>query len=192
MDVEERLNKSEHLEKTYQNAYATDRRLLISDSGFFSKKVKDLDYAHISTITLESSLSKTLLGIGVILASIGWISNSETGSSTILFGGVAITFIGLLYRSGYYVAKTDSGDRVTFGHHRYLQWLWTEPQQKASDFADTLRTLKKRNLSHNDNSQNAEKADKEDADSSDTTTCPNCDEEIETNTNFCPHCGEEI
>jgi len=30
MDVEDRLNKSEHLEKTYQNAYATDRRALSS------------------------------------------------------------------------------------------------------------------------------------------------------------------
>jgi len=153
--------------------------------------VKDLDYDHISTITLESSLSKTILGIGVILASIGWINNSGTGS-TILIGGIAMTFLGLLYRSGYYVAKTDSGDRVTFGHHRYLQWLWTEPQHQASDFADTLRTLKKRDLSQNDNSQETDETGKEDVDSSDTTPCPNCNEEIEANTNFCPHCGEEI
>lgn len=162
--------------------FATNKRVVRYDKGFFREKVDSLYYRHIVGASYESQSYIWLVAVGFLLLIFGWFISQVPfigflGSILILFGIIAIV-VGIFYRSSWYQIKAVGLSDVDM--HR-----WRTASHDAE--AKTLAEVIEGQISRREIPQPTEKEviTKEIV----LIKCEYCGSLMPQTASFCPNCG---
>jgi hypothetical protein len=158
MSIKDHIRPDEEIEACFKNEYVTDRRLIKHHQGHFSEKMEDIDFDHISSISVQRKTSWNIVGAGLAMFFIG--AAIEHNPLTAL--GAVTSIFGLLYRRGEYVLQGDGGETMIVGEHSYLSKIWASNKKDAEEFVDKIRVVKTRDIQENSKEKDDTEQDAED------------------------------
>jgi ribosomal protein L40E len=116
--------------------YATNKRVIRHEKGFFKEKMDSLSYPHIVGASLESKSYVWLAILGIILAVVGALTVSlrdtlfAPSGILFIFGGILLVVIGIIYRPAWYQLKVAGLTGEELSH-----WRTANAKEDAKTFA---------------------------------------------------------
>lgn len=165
--------------------YATNKRVIRYERGFFRENVDSLHYSHIVGASLESQSYIWLVVIGILLfiggvSLLSYVPTLGSISAILLLFGIVLAAVGFLYRPAWYQIKAAGLDSTSG-----LRWRTTTTDTEAKTFARFIEDQISMREIPTPSAREREVITKEVV----MIKCSYCGALMPQTATFCPNCG---